>query len=69
MATALDANGFAGLPTLGFLPSDYATAFPARVIVDQAAGTVQKFDASGASMGTDTVTDVPRSWAVPATTR
>ncbi|QYK41758.1 MAG: hypothetical protein KF887_01020 [Paracoccaceae bacterium] len=40
---------------LGFLSSELATLLPARVTVNLPAGSVRKFDATGRSVGTDTL--------------
>jgi Ca2+-binding RTX toxin-like protein len=54
-ATGVTTNGFAGLPDLGFTPEDLLTEIPQSVNVDMTAKTVEKFDAGGALIGTDTI--------------
>jgi Ca2+-binding RTX toxin-like protein len=56
--TSVAATQFAGLPTLGFLPQDYAALFPARVDVDLARGLVRKFSSSGGLIGVDRISGV-----------
>ncbi len=59
VATDVSETKFAGLPTLGFLPTDYATELAARVVVNVPNGRVTKFNSAGKVIGVDHYSGIP----------
>ncbi len=51
-------DDFVRLRVMGILEDDVPTQIPARVMIDAAAGVVEKYNAAGASMGLDTLISI-----------